>query len=54
MGRAGTWFLADAKHEVVKVVFMHLLTKHPSVCAVPLKKLAVVSFHFCYLQLSNL
>ena len=40
MGRAGTWLLADAKHEVVKAVFRQLLTNHPSVCAVPVSSMA--------------
>lgn len=52
--RAGTWFLADAKHEVVRAVFRQLLTNHPSVCTVPLRNLAVVSFNFRHLWLPNL
>ena len=49
MGRAGTWLLADAKHEVVKAVFRQLLTSPPSVCAGPWRKLAAASFGFCCL-----
>ena len=49
METAGTWLLADAKQEVVKAVFRQLLTNRPSVCAVPSRKLAGVSFSFCCL-----